>query len=270
MARNDKERYYWIKLSNKFITSQTVDFLMSQQDGANYVVLYQMLCLMTINTNGEMANHIGEVIIPFDEAKIARDTKYFSIDTVRIALALFQKLGLIYLAENGILKIADYERLVGSETESALRHREAKMFKKSSGAELGQKMPLEIRVKSQEIRDIELLNKNNFDKEDKEDKGKIEFSENPFCAYLFDLGVLSETDKIHEPEIRLFFEDVFSNEAMTRELKTQKDLDSITIDLKKVCYHISEWINSQDENEIVDKVAYIKKAVTNGLKRIGG
>ena len=46
------KRYYWIKLKESFMTSDVVDFLMSQKDGANYVVLYQMLCLKTINTDG--------------------------------------------------------------------------------------------------------------------------------------------------------------------------------------------------------------------------
>ena len=38
------KRYYWIKLKEAFMTSDAVDFLMGQPDGANYVVLYQMLC----------------------------------------------------------------------------------------------------------------------------------------------------------------------------------------------------------------------------------
>ena len=39
---NKNKRYYWIKLKDTFFTSDTVDFLMSQKNGANYVVLYQM------------------------------------------------------------------------------------------------------------------------------------------------------------------------------------------------------------------------------------
>ena len=116
---SDDKKYYWIKLSTNFITSRTVDFLMSQTNGANYVVLYQMLCLLTVNSNGVLANTIGEIIIPFDEEKIQRDTKYFTIDTVRIALGLYQKLGLIYLQEDGMFKIANYDKLVGSESKWA-------------------------------------------------------------------------------------------------------------------------------------------------------
>lgn len=117
------KRYYWIKLKESFMTSDAVDFLMGQPDGANYVVLYQMLCLKTINTGGKLERHIGEVIIPYDEAKIQRDTKWFSIDTVRVALNLYKALGLVYLDQNGTLSLADYDNLVGSETDYAAKNR---------------------------------------------------------------------------------------------------------------------------------------------------
>lgn len=122
MAERDK-RFYWLKLKVNFMTSETVDFLMSQKDGANYVVLYQMLCLKTINTDGKLARTIGEVVIPFDEAKIQRDCKWFSIDTIRVAMQLYRKLGLVYEDVDGTLVISDHENLIGSECGSAERMR---------------------------------------------------------------------------------------------------------------------------------------------------
>lgn len=119
MADYNKQRYYWIKITDHFMTSDTIDFLMSQKDGANYVVIYQMLCLKTINNNGQLSRQLGEIIIPYDDAKIQRDLKYFSIDTIRVALNLYKQLGLIYQQENGVLKIADFENIVGSQTISA-------------------------------------------------------------------------------------------------------------------------------------------------------
>lgn len=118
-----EKRYYWIKLKDTFFTSDTVDFLMSQQGGANYVVLYQMLCLKTANTGGALSRKIGEIIIPYDVDKIQRDCKYFSVDTVRIALTLYKQLGLIYEQEDGVLQIANFENMVGSEGGSAERMR---------------------------------------------------------------------------------------------------------------------------------------------------
>lgn len=115
--------FYWIKLKDTFMTSDKVDFLMSQKDGANYVVLYQMLCLKTINTGGELSRTLGEVIVPFDEEKIQRDCKYFSIDTIRIALELYKQLGMIYYNSDNILQIADFDNLVGKETDYAKQKR---------------------------------------------------------------------------------------------------------------------------------------------------
>ena len=118
-----ERKYYWIKLKKDFMNSDAVDFLMSQKNGAEYVVLYQMLCLMTVRTNGKLERQLNEVIIPYDAEKIQRDTKYFNIDTVRNALQLYIHLGLIYKDDNGCLSIADYENLVGSESGSAERVR---------------------------------------------------------------------------------------------------------------------------------------------------
>lgn len=105
------------------MTSEIVDYLMSQEGGANYVVLYQMLCLKTINTGGRLSRTIGEIVIPYDAEKIQRDCKWFSIDTVRIAMTLYRRLGLIYEELDGTLALADHDSLVGSETDFARQKR---------------------------------------------------------------------------------------------------------------------------------------------------
>lgn len=115
----ENKRYYWIKLKTDFFNQETIDFLLSQENGCQYIVLYQMLCLNTANNNGEMATRIGEMIVPYDINKIVRDTKYFTFDTVAVALELFKKLGLIYQEEGQILKISNFDDMVGSETKSA-------------------------------------------------------------------------------------------------------------------------------------------------------
>lgn len=115
----EQKRYYWIKLKTDFFNQETIDFLLSQENGCQYIVLYQMLCLNTANNNGEMATRIGEMIVPYDVNKIVRDTKYFTFDTVAVALELFKKLGLIYQEEGEVLKISNFDDMVGSETKSA-------------------------------------------------------------------------------------------------------------------------------------------------------
>lgn len=124
----EKKRYYWIKLKENFFDLETIDWLMSQKNGCEYIVLYQKLCLLTANKNGRLAIKIGEMIIPYDVNKIARDTK-FDIDTVIVAMELFKKVGLIYEQEDGVLRIPYVDELVGSETSSAQRVREHRQRK---------------------------------------------------------------------------------------------------------------------------------------------
>lgn len=117
------KKFYWIKLRKDFMTGDVVDFLMSQRNGSQYVVLYQMLCMMCINTKGALSRQIGELIIPFDIDKIQRDCKYFSRDTIAVALGLFKKVGLIYEQDAGVLAITGFENLVGCETDYAIQKR---------------------------------------------------------------------------------------------------------------------------------------------------
>ena len=115
-------RYYWVKLDySRFESGGDLDFLMGQPNGSEYVALYLMLCLNTRNTDGELISKLGEVIIPYDVDKIKRDCKYFSRDTIVIALSLFKQLGLIFEQENGILKINSFDSMVGSTSTSAAR-----------------------------------------------------------------------------------------------------------------------------------------------------
>ena len=116
---NNTKKYYWIRLKTDFFDQDTIDFLMGQENGAKYVVIYQMLMLKTAQQNGLLATKTNEIMIPYDVKKIVRDTKYFDFDTVTIALELFKKLGLVYEEENNNLKLTEVEKLVGSEGKSA-------------------------------------------------------------------------------------------------------------------------------------------------------
>ena len=178
MAKIDQKRFYWIKIKDTFLTSDKVDFLMSQKGGANYVVMYQALCLKAINTNGKLARMLGDIFVPFDPEKIQRDLKWFDIDTVRVGLELLMRLDLIRREADGALAINDFENLIGSETGAAARKR---LYRNSSpdnliaGDNVPQSVPssphtpylkiLDTRDKRLEIRD-----KTKEDKQDKQDK----------------------------------------------------------------------------------------------------
>lgn len=177
------KRYYWLKLKESFMTSDTVDFLMSQKDGANYVVLYQMLCLKTINTEGRFSRTIGEIVIPYDVNKIQRDCKWFTVDTIRVALELYKRFGLVYEEQDGTLVITDHRNLVGSETDWAQQKRDQTIAKQNvprigsgneaeSPVESGvENLHTDIRDKILDIRDKENRDEDIERKDTNEEKG---------------------------------------------------------------------------------------------------
>lgn len=147
---DENKKYYWIKLKTDFFNQETIDFLLSQKNGCEYIVLYQMLCLNTANNNGELSTKIGEMIIPYDVDKIARDTKYFDNDTIVVALGLFKKLGLIYEEDNKTLKIASFDEMVGSESKWAEKKR---LYREKQKKELkeSEDIVLKLSSKSEDI-----------------------------------------------------------------------------------------------------------------------
>ena len=166
----EKKRFYWIKLKENFFDLETIDWLISQKNGCEYIVLYQKLCLLTANKGGNLQMKIGEMLIPYDVNKIARDTK-FAVDTVIVAMELFKKVGLIYEQENGVLHIPYVNELVGSETSGAKRVREHRQRKAlQCNAECNNEVTQENRYKILEIRDKEKEIDLDLEKENKADK----------------------------------------------------------------------------------------------------
>lgn len=122
---NKSKRYYYLKIKDTFLTSDTIDFLISQDAGNGFVyeVLYQCLCFKTLNTGGRLERVINEVIIPYDIEKLRRDLRWFTIAQLTRGLSLFAELGLVYKDENGTLVVAGLKEMVGSETGGAIDKR---------------------------------------------------------------------------------------------------------------------------------------------------
>ncbi len=116
------------------MNSDEVDYILSQDNGAAYLSLYLMLCTKTINTGGVLATKLGDKEIPYTVQKIARDCKYFAVDTINVALVLFKQLGLIEERADGILQIANFGSMVGSETKDAERMRRNRAQQAASNA----------------------------------------------------------------------------------------------------------------------------------------
>ena len=69
------KKFYWIKLRTDFFNRTEVDFLLSQQNGDKYVILYLLFCLNTANNNGNLSVKINELIVPYNIDKIVREQR---------------------------------------------------------------------------------------------------------------------------------------------------------------------------------------------------
>lgn len=258
MAEYNNQRFYWIKLTDRFMTSDTVDFLMEQKDGANYVVLYQMLCLKTVNNDGQLSRTIGEMIIPYEEEKIQRDMKWFSIDTIRVALNLYQKLGLIYRQENGTLKITNYENLIGSQTISAFKKQE--QLKNRGGILGGQKVEFFPPDKEKDIISSSTIKSREYEIKEKEsylnNKGLFEIKKS-----VSKKGVLLKGEN---PEVeQMDYNKPLSAETMKDDLDTFCSRFGIMVD--NYNYRISE-MDFKTLTERFEESEWLKANVTSFKK----
>lgn len=217
------KRYYWIKLKTDFFNLAEIDFLLSQKNDCEYIVLYQMLCLQTANNNGELASRLGEMIIPYDPDKIARDTKYFNKDTVIVAMELFKKLNLIYTADGICLKIAGFENMVGSETGWAKQKREQREKQKTLSGHCPNNVIQEIDTDKES--DIEI----DEDTENDGLKDRLDF----INASLDKISLIQEETDEYNPifkQKKIFFENI---EYMPSRVLNQIKLYQIAV--KRLC-----------------------------------
>ena len=275
MAKVDNKRFYWIKIKDTFLTSDKVDFLMSQKGGSNYIVLYQLLCLKAINTNGKLARMLGDIFVPFDPEKIQRDLKWFDIDTVRVGLELLMRLDLIRRDSDGALAINDFDNLVGSETGAAERMRLSRIKSNDSSGtgqeQNGNIVPpsphtpypkiLDIRDKRLDIRDKRL-----DIKEFKEDKPDKRDSPIAFVKKLFEAKYLNEDD---DDELVNDLTEFYSEKLNSYSLK------NVRLSTDYVITQSTHVVGLDDNRELVreinpeikNKYSYFVTAIQNSLER---
>ncbi len=120
------KKYYWLKLHHDFFNRDEIRIIESQQNGKDYIIFYLKLMLKSINNDGKL---MFKDTIPYTPEMLASITNT-SIDTVRVAIDAFSKLGLITLLDDGALFMQEVNKLVGSETADAERKRVERANKK--------------------------------------------------------------------------------------------------------------------------------------------
>jgi len=154
-VRHDKrnETYFWIKLRQDLMHSKEIKLLMRQVDGGWYFSIFVYLIMLSINSEGRLIQKVNKMEMIYDLETITQELMFFKIDTVRVAIQMLKSLGLLYENKSKVLCIANFERLVGSETGWA----EAKRKQRNKDINIGGEIvPINVhpesRDKSQELR----------------------------------------------------------------------------------------------------------------------
>ena len=120
MEKEEKNVFWWIKLQNDFFEKDEVKIIESVPDGARYIVFYIKLLLKSANTDGHL---MFRDVIPYTEDMLAAVTKT-DPTTVKHAINLFLKLGLMEKIDSGTLHMLELKKMVGAETGFARKKRE--------------------------------------------------------------------------------------------------------------------------------------------------
>lgn len=128
------KKYYWLKLKEDFFEEDAIAWIEEQENGKDYCLFYLKLCLKSLKTNGLLIRNVGSMLVPYDAKTLARVTNT-ELDTVKVAMDIFTKIGLVQILENGEIFISQLQNMVGSETSKAqlMRNKRAKDKKSIEG-----------------------------------------------------------------------------------------------------------------------------------------
>lgn len=149
MAKKVK-RYYWLKLKEDFFDEDTMGWLEEQDNGKEYCLFYLKLCLKSLKSDGVLVRKVGDMLIPYDIAKIAEITKT-QVDIANRALNLLKQIGYIQVLDSGGLFLTQIEYMTGSETDAAERQRKSRANKRVSqkGVTMSQQSHTDVTQESQ-------------------------------------------------------------------------------------------------------------------------
>jgi predicted phage replisome organizer len=164
---SDNKRYYWLKLKEDFFEDDTMQYIEEQENGKEYLLFYLKLCVKSLKNDGILTRYVGETIIPYDAKALAKVTNT-ELDTVKIAMEAFEKIGVIQILDSGEISMSLISEMIGSETDSAKRMRKARARQASHCAELCKNVTQSIEKELE--KDIYINNK-----EQEEKKNEIPF-----------------------------------------------------------------------------------------------
>lgn len=117
---SENKKYFYMRLKENFYDSDAMIALESMPDGYKMSNLLMKMYCRSLKGEGRLA--ISERI-PYSPEMLASATR-MDIDTVRLALDIFQELGLIEVLDSGTIFMLDIQNYIGQSSTEADRQRE--------------------------------------------------------------------------------------------------------------------------------------------------
>ena len=143
MSSDDVKKYYWMKLKPEFFTKGDVKLLRKKENGAEYIIFWQQLLLLSVESS-EIGILRYKENMPYtpDILSTLTDT---NIDVVKGALSEFVNMGMITINGSGDIILDEIiQELIGSHTGAAKRKSEYRQRIKSGDIvpRLSQNVPI--------------------------------------------------------------------------------------------------------------------------------
>lgn len=275
MSKYDKDKkFYWLQVKEDFFEEDALDWLEDQENGKEYSLFYLKLCLKSLKTNGVLIRSVGNMLIPYDNEKLAEMTK-FPLDTVIVAMELLKRIGLVEILENGEIYLTQIQNMIGQQSVGAFKKQQQRRLKDTENTVEGELLPeggqmsAECPKKVHQSLDLELeIDRyiNNYNKKDLDLKNSKKIMELEKIYERAELVIDDNVKHLIDPyQIKriYFFQDVVADiYGSTNRLLLQKLSYELIIKIENACRKVCE------ETEIEDYFKYFKSALINELIKL--
>lgn len=220
MSKYDKDtKFYWLQLKEDFFEDDAIEWLEEQKpNGRDYAYFYLKLCLKSLKSNGILIRQVGNILIPYDNQKLAELTK-MDFDTVTVAMELLKQIGLVKILENGEIYVTQLENLIGSKSMGALKKQQQRLLNGQKEDKCPPKIEIELKDKDR------IKNKNIFKKPTLEEVEEYckERNNNINPKDFFDYYEVDNWKDVKNWKKKLITWEMHDNSSKKKEIKKETD-----------------------------------------------
>lgn len=114
---SENKKYFYLKLKDSFFSSEEMLMLESVPDGLIYQNIYLRLCLLSLKKEGALT---FKDMIPYD-VQMLSTVLHIDLAKMKLAVELFERLGLVTKTDNETLYMTDIQALIGQSSTEAER-----------------------------------------------------------------------------------------------------------------------------------------------------